>query len=80
MENEAATLGLKLNCSKTELVSSDVGAQNSILSIVSELKVVPCSQVSLLGIYSGSHWEPRAPGQHHCSQDQEAAANGYEAE
>ena len=54
MENEAATLGLKLNCSKTELVSSDVGAQNSILSIVSELKVVPCSQVSLLGTPIGS--------------------------
>ena len=54
MENEATTLGLKLNRSKTELVSSDVGAQNSILSIVSELKVVPCSQVSLLGTPIGS--------------------------
>ena len=49
MEDEAATLGLKLNRSKTELVCSDVGIQNSILSIVSDLKVVPCSQVSLLG-------------------------------
>ena len=63
MESEADTLGLKLNCLKTELVSSNIGAQNSILPIVSELKVVPCSQVSLLGIYS--HWEPRARGQHH---------------
>ena len=54
LDNEAATLGLKLNRSKTELVSSDVGAQNSILSIVSELKVVPCSQVSLLGTPIGS--------------------------
>ena len=43
MEDEPATLGLKLNHSKTELVPSNVGAQNSILSIVSELKVVPCS-------------------------------------
>ena len=49
MEDEAATLG-----SKTELVCSDVGVQNSILSIVSDLKVVPCSQVSLLGIPMGS--------------------------
>ena len=54
LENEAATLGLKLNRSKTELVSSDVGAQNSILSIFSEIKVVPCSQVSLLGTPIGS--------------------------
>ena len=48
MEDEAATLGLKLNRSKTELVSSNVAVQNSILYIVSDLKVVPCSQVSLL--------------------------------
>ena len=62
MEDEAATLGLKWNRSKTELVSSDIGAQNSILSIVSELKLVHCSQVSLLGTPIGSL---RAPGQHH---------------
>ena len=54
MEDEAATLGLKLNRSKTELVSSNVVVQNSILSIVSDLKVVPCSQVSLLGTPIGS--------------------------
>ena len=54
MEDEAATLSLKLNRSKTELVSSNVVVQNSILSTVSELKVVPCSQVSLLGTPIGS--------------------------
>ena len=54
VEDEAATLGLKLNRSKTELVCSDVGVQNSILSIVSDLKVVSCSQVSLFGTLIGS--------------------------
>ena len=54
MEDEAATLGLKLNRSKTELVCSDVGVQNAIVSIVSDLKVVPCSQFSLLGTPMGS--------------------------
>ena len=54
MEDETATLGLKLNRSKTDLVSSDVDTQDTILCIVSELKVVLCSQVSLLVTPIGS--------------------------
>ena len=54
MEDNAPTLGLKFNHSKTDFVCSDVSVQNAIVSIISDVEVVPCLQFSLLGAPIGS--------------------------
>jgi hypothetical protein len=54
VEEKAALLGLQLNRTKTELVCDDANTRDSMLSVVSELRAVCCSEASLLGTPIGS--------------------------
>ena len=54
VEEKAALLGLQLNRAKSKLVCDDANTRESMLSVVSELRTVCCSEATLLGTPIGS--------------------------
>ena len=54
MEDKAASLGLQLNRSKTKLICDDADVCDAMLCEAPGLRVVSCSQATLLGSPIGS--------------------------